>query len=185
MSEETGRFLARWAKRKAQARRGELPKDELPKAAPAATVTEPSGQTGELQADAGDEVAPDLNLPSIEELGPGSDFKPFMAQGVPVDVKNQALKKLWASNPLYNHIDMLDDYCEDYTDAACAVPGVKTAYQIGRGFVKEMTESGEDTTKVETADGETPAGPAKIDENAEIAVENPIEASGEQAPKTV
>ncbi|MCB2053340.1 MAG: DUF3306 domain-containing protein, partial [Geminicoccaceae bacterium] len=102
-------------------------------------------------------------LPDVEALGAGSDFRPFMAQGVPDDVRNRALRKLWRSNPLYARIDMLDDYCEDYTDARCAVPGVASLYRVGRGFAEEMVRADEegaprDEASSENETSEDPSG---------------------------
>ena len=146
MSEESGRFLARWAKRKAAARRerteydGHHASDDRHKSS--SSVEQPdasrelAGDDHPTPLEADDQTSA---LPDVETLGEGSDFKPFMNEGVPQGLRNQALRKLWASNPLYNHIDMLDDYCEDYTDAACVVPGLKTAYRVGKGFVDELS----------------------------------------------
>ena len=53
--------------------------------------------------------------------------------------RHKALRKLWVSNPVLANMDGLDDYCEDYTDAAVCLPKglMKTAYQYGRGFLND------------------------------------------------
>ena len=131
IEEEGGRFLARWAKRKRAATRGERLDEPQ-------TAREP--ETNEPAIADDDAATAERELPDVESLDENSDYKPFMAPGVTSETRNAALRKLWASNPLYNTIDMLDDYCEDYTDAACAAPGVKSLWKIGRGFVDELTE---------------------------------------------
>ena len=65
----------------------------------------------------GAEGAPEVPLPTLEDthaLTPQSDFKPFMARGVAADVKNAAMKKLFA-DPHYNVMDRLDTYIDDYS----------------------------------------------------------------------
>ena len=131
MAEDEG-FLGRWSRLKRE------------RPAPASAVVAPEPKLPEVQIDAQEahpvDETPQEPLPEIDALGAGSDFKPFMNPRVAPEMRAQALRKLWASNPLYNHIDMLDDYCEDYTDAAVCIPGMKTAYKIGRGFLKDLEE---------------------------------------------
>ncbi len=55
--------------------------------------------------------------PTLEDAGaltPASDFKPFMASNVSPEVKNAAMKKLFA-DPHYNVMDMMDTYVDDYS----------------------------------------------------------------------
>lgn len=68
-----------------------------------------------------------------------SDYTRFMQQGVPDQVRNKALRQLWASDPIMANMDGLHDYWDDYTDAAVAVPAgtLKTAYRIGKGFLSD------------------------------------------------
>jgi len=73
----------------------------------------------------------------IEKLTYESDFTPFMKKGVPDEVRNEAMRKLWTSHPVFGIIDGLDDYCEDFSDAVWADPNLKTAYKVGRGFLSE------------------------------------------------
>ena len=65
----------------------------------------------------GGEGAPEVPLPTLADaqaLTPQSDFKPFMARGVAAEVKNAAMKKLFA-DPHYNVMDRLDTYIDDYS----------------------------------------------------------------------
>ena len=52
-------------------------------------------------------------LDDVKALVSSSDFQPFMARGVAPDVRNAALKKLFA-DPHYNVMDGLDTYIDDY-----------------------------------------------------------------------
>ena len=67
------------------------------------------------ETDANSEAPPvePLDLPSIESLDEDSDFSVFMQQGVPDDLRQLALRKLWRICP--DEIDGLDDYDEDYS----------------------------------------------------------------------
>lgn len=146
MAEDEG-FLSRWSRLKRR------PEPAIEEIEPQADKSAEQLPATEAQAKAETEPSEAVELPDIETLGPGSDFKPFMNPTVAPEVRNQALKKLWASNPLYNHIDMLDDYCEDYTDKAMVVPGMKTAYKVGRGFLDAIEKASE--TKLESQIDET------------------------------
>ena len=58
--------------------------------------------------------APLPTLDDVQALTPASDFKPFMLQGVAPDVRNAAMKKLFA-DPHFNVMDRLDIYIDDYS----------------------------------------------------------------------
>jgi Protein of unknown function (DUF3306) len=60
------------------------------------------------------DAAPALTLEDASALTPASDFKPFMARSVSPEVKNAAMKKLFA-DPHYNVMDMMDTYVDDYS----------------------------------------------------------------------
>jgi len=53
-------------------------------------------------------------LADAEALTPTSDFKPFVARAVSPEVRNLAMKKLFA-DPHFNVMDGLDIYVGDYT----------------------------------------------------------------------
>lgn len=127
-------FFSRWSQRKRAQAQG-LPSSEatLPEhgvAQPADTLAPPPGATVAKadtatparsdtanvpgRADADDAPAPALpTLDDVAELTPSSDFQPFMRQGVATDVRNAAVKKLFA-DPHFNLMDGLDIYIGDY-----------------------------------------------------------------------
>jgi len=96
-------FLARWSRRKVEARTGEAPPAEP---APPAVAARPA-------IDASPPPPPEA-LPPLESLTPHSDFAPFMREGVDPTVKGQALKTLFADPALYP-MDGLDVYIDDYS----------------------------------------------------------------------
>ncbi|UUZ72898.1 DUF3306 domain-containing protein [Polaromonas sp. P1(28)-8] len=56
----------------------------------------------------------ELSLDDVRLLTKDSDFKPFMAEGVGPNVRNAAMKKLFA-DPHFNVMDGLDIYIDDYS----------------------------------------------------------------------
>ena len=115
-------FLARWSRRKALSRKGEeLPEppeavDEIVQDAPQAdkeAVPADESPAPEQAAEAGGDDMPEL--PPLETLGENSDYSAFLGKGVPPDLKQKALQKLFHS-PKFNIRDGLDDYDWDFTN---------------------------------------------------------------------
>ena len=44
------------------------------------------------------------------------------------------------------------EYGEDYTDAATVIDGMQTAYQVGKGYLNKVIESGEEDDGIENSD---------------------------------
>ena len=115
-------FLTRWSRRKDASRKGEaLPEpaddtdgepleaaDTLRDAPPAADP-----ETGDEEASPPAET--EAELPPLESLGEDSDYSAFMGEGVPADLRQKALKKLFHS-PKFNVRDGLDDYDWDFSN---------------------------------------------------------------------
>lgn len=125
-----------------------------------------------------DEILHELGLPNPDDLQPGDDVKGFMAEAVPARLRNRALRKLWASNPILANVDGLVDYGEDFTDAATVVENLATAWQAGRGYrfpepEPEPEPGPEPGPETEIApDVETPgADEARPDADAEVMAE--------------
>ena len=118
-------FLGRWSRRKLDARQGKPlePEPPAPAAAepPAARPVPAAASQPAPELSAEDQVAapvqaPAEPLPTLEDvqlLTPQSDFRRFVQPGVAPDVKNAALKKLFA-DPRFNVQDGLDVYIDDY-----------------------------------------------------------------------
>ncbi|WP_090043535.1 DUF3306 domain-containing protein [Limnohabitans sp. 2KL-27] len=121
-------FFSRWSRRKQGLEPGEAPPPEsVPRVAPAKEAS-PSGLgpdappphpvpgrtvTAEapLPADAPQPALP--TMADVQGLTPASDFQTFMRQGVPGEVRNAAMKKLF-TDPHFNVMDGLDIYIGDY-----------------------------------------------------------------------
>jgi hypothetical protein len=116
-------FLSRWSRRKAEVREGRSPEEVAPSAAVAASVAAPThvpaatqlvAATAPPPTTATPDAKPAPTLADAQQLTPDSDFSGFMARGVTPDVKNAAMKKLFA-DPHFNVMDRLDIYIDDYS----------------------------------------------------------------------
>jgi hypothetical protein len=99
-------FLSRWSRRKVEAKEGKA--IELP-----AVVPEPT-PAPQLEAAEPEPVAPPPTLEDTQSLTFDSDFKRFIAPDVAPEVKNAAVKKLFA-DPRFNVRDAMDVYADDYS----------------------------------------------------------------------
>lgn len=122
-------FFSRWSRRKQGLETGEPPQPQSsrePRPALAAIPTEPSttpvpqhratpGDSASGHATTPDPGPPPLlpTLEDVQKLTPASDFQTFMQKGVPGEVRNAAMKKLFA-DPHFNVMDGLDIYIGDY-----------------------------------------------------------------------
>lgn len=121
-------FLGRWSRRKHEVREGkpveEPPAPVLPLAsspsmgpsmAPASSsAVAPGGAPGAAPEGAAPAEAPPPTLTDARALTPTSDFRAFVARDVAPEVRNLAMKKLFA-DPHFNVMDGLDIYIGDYS----------------------------------------------------------------------
>ena len=147
-------FLGRWARRKA-AVAAEAPA----RAAPEPPVAdEPQVAPQDTRPDA--EILADLGLPDPDSLMPGDDVKAFLAKAVPEHLRRRALRRLWRSDPVFANLDGLNDYDGDFTGTGVGSEGLKTVYEVGKGFAKRVAKAvaGDEAAPVaaEAADPEPP-----------------------------
>jgi len=155
-------FIRRWSRRKQAARHDPGAGDRQPAEEPPVEIEET--KTGESEATASSDSSDTgesaetgkaaIELPEIDSLSADSDFTPFMKAGVPKEIRNRALRKLWRVNPAFGHLDGLNDYDGDFTDAATVVKGLKTLYKVGRGFLKDPADEPVAEPPPEPADDE-------------------------------
>lgn len=143
-------FLQRWSRRKAEARSAAENATEDPGAAAEGRPASGGEASGPAQG-APAPAAPE-DLPDIESLDASSDYSAFMRPGVPEHLRSQALRKLWRADPSFSTIDGLLEYGEDYTIQSWPKGLIRTAYQIGRGFVTEIEKLGGADLPRETAE---------------------------------
>lgn len=133
MSEEKG-FLSRWSDRKlnSESEQSEL---ALPDSSAEKTPED------EFEGKSDDEILSILDLPEPETLKLGDTVEKFMDGRVPERIRARALRAFWKTNPVLANIDGLDEYCEDYTDAATVVENLQTIYQVGKGYAIQALDA--------------------------------------------
>ena len=162
MSEDAN-FLSRWARRKA-----EVQESEAAQATAAQETTErdrPEEPDDRDRPVTEEEIAA---LPDPDSLEHGADFKPFLRPGIPQALRQRALRRIWRVNPAIGFLDGMNEYDLDYTDAATVVDNLKTAYQVGRGFVipeeeEAPAEAGEAATTPQTSEEPEERGVPAVD----------------------
>ena len=106
-------FLGRWSERKRALRQGQAV-DEAPQAA----VGDPPVVVDPVPAPA--PAAPPApqapSLADVQGLSQDSDFRPFVSRDVAPEVRNAAMKKLFA-DPHFGVMDRMDVYIDDYSQA--------------------------------------------------------------------
>ncbi len=126
-------FLGRWSKRKAEARIDDEVTHVDLRDGQASGFTETDAEQVDQQPAAVDPAT----LPDIDKMEAGSDFSIFMQAGVPQELKTKALRKLWRVKPELANLDGLIDYGEDLTGSFKVVDHLKTAYEVGKGFLTD------------------------------------------------
>lgn len=97
-----------------------------------------AAQHTELEEKSDAEILAEFNLPDPDQLQAGDDVSGFMAKAVPDRLRRRALRRLWRLNPVLANVDGLVDYGEDFTDAACVIENLQTAYQVGKGMLAHV-----------------------------------------------
>ena len=145
-------FLGRWSKRKDAVRKGEELQAEPP-APPELAPPPPTPAPAELP--------PPPSLADTHALTPESDFTRFTAPNVAPEVKNAALKKLWA-DPHFNVMDGLDTYIDDYGKPDPLPPALLKQLASAK-FLKMFEEEEEKPQPRESAEGPATQGVAQSD----------------------
>lgn len=156
-------FLARWSRRKQAAREGlSQPEPDAPDL-PAGPADAPSAEPEPV--DAADEQAfADVDFDALDY---SSDYTRFMGKDVPEMIQRRALRALWRSDPVLANIDGLNDYDEDFTDAATVIENLVSAYKTGQGYrtdeemaALEAEEKAEAEARAAARSGDTGGGEA-------------------------
>lgn len=147
-------FLHRWSRRKMQ---GDAAPTEEPRPAAAqqppapAVPAEPAADAAAAQAGVAarqEAPQPEAPLPTLEDaqaLTPESDFKPFMARNVAPEVRNAAMKQLFA-DPHFNVMDRMDVYIDDYSNPAPLLPA-QLRKMASAAFLKLVDDDEEEKNK--------------------------------------
>jgi hypothetical protein len=169
-TDEGDSFFSRWSRRKAQDRAGvAVPAEAPPGAPPPAPSTVVAPEASEPPAVVAEPTPPPPTLEDTQSLTPASDFRRFVAKDVPPEVRNAAVKKLFA-DPHFNIMDGLDIYIDDYSKPS-PLSAADMAQMVGAQFLK-LVDDPEDKKKPEANRPELPVARA------------PLQESGAEPPQT-
>jgi hypothetical protein len=141
-------FVSRWSRLKSEARKAPAETQDDAQRQPAATAdaeaalpAPPDDARGRGPDDAHPPAPFDpASLPDVESLTFESDYTAFLQEGVPRELRNRALQRLWRSDPVLANLDGLLEYGEDYTAVGTKKTLVRTAYRVGRGMIDRALE---------------------------------------------
>ncbi len=88
------------------------------------------------------ELLEKFKLPNPDKIKKEKGLDVFFKDGVPDRLRQIALRRVWKLNPIIRFADAeINDYHEDFTDAATVIEGMQTAYQVGKGYLSEILEN--------------------------------------------
>ena len=191
--EADGGFLSRWSQRKQAARQQERTAggDDLAGMEPAGAADADTTAQGDaaLERPSQEETAAANQAAAesvdLETLGFESDYSVFLKDGVSTQLKNAALRRLWRSNPVLACLDGLNDYDEDFRKVETFAHGVRSSWQVGKGYgwmaetetdregnVETTADANAETDAVAAAEDEA-RDPTGGDDHTEVAVASP------------
>ena len=148
-------FLSRWSKKKSkQKSEREISKiesadfnnsqgDEVSKSS--------TSEVSENDKLNDDELLKKYNLPNPEKIKKEKSLDVFFKDGVPDRLRQIALRKVWRLNPIIRFADAeINDYHEDFTDAATVIEGMETAYKVGKGYLSDLIDDKDEKNDVES-----------------------------------
>ena len=155
-------FMSRWSKRKSNLKHDQgnekniKGKTELQESNVNEQKTVIKEEVDESQySDLNDqELLEKFKLPDPEKIKKEKGLDLFFKDGVPDRLRQIALRRVWKLNPIIRFADAeINDYHEDFTDAATVIEGMQTAYQVGKGYLSEILKD-EDKNSVDNEEGE-------------------------------
>ena len=114
---ENEHFLARWSRRKDEARTGQ---SEPKPSEPVEASNPPASEPAVAQPDNQD--AHFLNLPPIESIDAATDITAFLRKGIPQELTRAALRQAWSADPAVRDFVGLAENAWDFNDPT-AMPG--------------------------------------------------------------
>jgi hypothetical protein len=154
-------FLGRWSQRKQAVREGKVLDEPIAKPPPVAPpqskpAEAPAAVLAAQTAEPAPVAPPPPTLDDVQHLTPESDFKPFVAREVAPEVRNAAMKKLFA-DPHFNVMDRLDIYIDDYSKPD-PLPASMLRQMVSAKFLNLFEEEDKDQPAARVGDdADTPA----------------------------
>jgi hypothetical protein len=165
-------FLTRWSMRKTHIAHGlEVPEEADDDAALTADDADHQAADSDEDAALSDaELLEKYELPDPAEIEEEAGLDKFFDGKTPERLRQMALRRLWRINPFFGFVDDMVEYGEDYTDAATVIEGMQTAYQAGKGYLKQLIESDKDDENLEES-----ISPIDQDAQADQELESDVE----------
>ena len=80
------------------------------------------------------EILKKLNLPDPNKVKKEEELNVFFKSSIPERLKRIAMRRLWRINPIISFADSeINDYADDFTDAANVIDDLQTSYVVGQG----------------------------------------------------
>ena len=117
-----------------------------------------------------EELLEKFKLPNPDKIKKEKGLDVFFKDGVPDRLRQIALRRVWKLNPIIRFADAeINDYHEDFTDAATVIEGMQTAYQVGKGYLTEMLENKDEESLPETTEIEKVVSDDKTKKKTKLA----------------
>ena len=89
------------------------------------------------------EILEKLKLPDPNKVKTEDELNLFFKSSIPERLKRIAMRRLWRINPIISFADAeINDYADDFTDAATVIDDLQTSYVVGQGHgILELDEN--------------------------------------------
>ena len=145
-------FLSRWSKKKSK-QKTQIENSNSKQTDPeSSTEAENQSSLDEENDKLNDEeLLKKYNLPNPEKIKTEKSLDVFFKKGVPDRLRQIALRRVWRLNPIIRFADAeINDYHEDFTDAATVIEGMQTAYKVGKGYLSDLIEDNNESNENES-----------------------------------
>lgn len=145
-------FLSRWSKKKSKqkseienSKYEQLDRESSEETEDSSSLVEENDKLND------DELLKKYNLPNPEKIKREKSLDVFFKEGVPDRLRQIALRRVWRLNPIIRFADSeINDYHEDFTDAATVIEGMETAYKVGKGYVTDLIDDNDENSVEES-----------------------------------
>ncbi len=151
-----GNFLSRWSKKKSKQKfdqvHSKIENESVDKSLDDQTSISISEEAKENDDLNDDELLKKYNLPNPEKIKKEKSLDVFFKKGVPDRLRQIALRRVWRLNPIIRYADAeINDYHEDFTDAATVIEGMETAYEVGKGYLSDLIDGKDEKNNKESS----------------------------------
>lgn len=163
-------FLTRWSRRK----RDLATRPAAPPPVPAPETVEAAPDERPRDPETGEPIDEEFvrTLPSIADIKPGDDLSMFMRKGVPEQLRREALRVMWTTDPaIRDYVSPALDYAYDY-NAPGGAPGYGPLGESDIAQAKEWIDK-LFSRVTESEANEPEALPAASDTESQIIAELP------------